>query len=447
MNVLVIGGSPKGEYSITLQTSLYIEKQNPSHSFEYFNAGSRIKSLEKDLSPAVEAIERAELIIFSYPVYTFLAPYQLHRFIELLKEKGIRLDGKLATQITTSKHFYDITAHRYIKDNCLELGAGFIDGLSADMEDLLSEKGRKQALDFFAHLIDAAENGRVEKAMGEKEPAPRIPVMLPETAAEKSMRDKRTVIVADLKQEDKALADMIESFKSRSHMTVDVVNIREFPFKGGCISCFNCAPAGKCIYKDGFDSFLRENIQTADAIVIAFGIADHSMGARFKLYDDRQFCNGHRTVTMGKPFGYLVCGDLAAEENLRTVITARAEVGGNYLAGVACDTIDPDNGIEALCGELEYAVKIGYNPPSDFYGVGGMKIFRDLIWQTQGMMRADHKFYKQHGQYDFPQKHRGKMLMMYLVGAMIANPKIKAKMGNKMNEGMIAPYKKAIEKN
>ena len=75
-----------------------------------------------------------------------------------------------------------------------------------------------------------------------------------------------------------------------------------------------------------------------------------------------------------------------------------------------------------------------------------MKIFRDLIWQMQGMMKADHKFYKSHGQYDFPQKKWPRMLAMYAVGAMIGNPKIKAKMGNKMNEGMLMPYKKLLDK-
>lgn len=31
--------------------------------------------------------------------------------------------------------------------------------------------------------------------------------------------------------------------------------------------------------------------------------------------------------------------------------------------------------------------------------------------------------------------------MMYLVGGMMNNPKLKRKMGSKMSEGMIAPYK------
>ena len=81
----------------------------------------------------------------------------------------------------------------------------------------------------------------------------------------------------------------------------------------------------------------------------------------------------------------------------------------------------------------------------NFCGVGGMKIFRDLIYVMRGMMKADHRFYKAQGQYDFPQKKVGIILKMYLVGALISSPKIKSKMGNAMNEGMVAPYRKVIE--
>ena len=239
---------------------------------------------------------------------------------------------------------------------------------------------------------------------------------------------------------------MIEHFRNVLERKTRVVNLRDFPFSGGCLGCFNCAVSGKCVYKDGFDDFLRNELQTGEAIVYAFTVKDHSMGALFKMYDDRQFCNGHRTVTMGMPFGYLVSGNLSEEENLRTIIEARAQVGGNFLAGVATDESDPDYEIDRLAKNLCYALDNKYVPPQNFYGIGGMKIFRDLIWQMQGMMRADHKFYKTHGQYDFPQKKWPRMLAMYAVGAMIGNPKIKAKMGNKMNEGMLMPYKKLLDK-
>lgn len=100
----------------------------------------------------------------------------------------------------------------------------------------------------------------------------------------------------------------------------------------------------------------------------------------------------------------------------------------------------------ATCKKLEYALENKMTMPRNFYGVGGMKIFRDLIWIMRGIMKADYEFYKKHGVYDFPQKQRGKMLVMCLLGSLVRNKKIKAKMGNKFNEGMVAPYKKIIDK-
>jgi len=269
------------------------------------------------------------------------------------------------------------------------------------------------------------------------------PVTVPDAAAQDKPGD--VVIITDLAPEDAQLRDMIARFQARCVRKTRVVNLREFPFKGGCLGCFRCAADGKCVYTDGFDEFLRNSIQTAQAMIYAFTIRDHSMGARFKMYDDRQFCNGHRTVTVGMPVGYLISGGLSAEENLRTVIEARAQVGANVMTGIATDERDPDGEIDQLASELEYALTHPQVPPRNFYGIGGMKIFRDLIYIMRGMMKADHKFYKQNGDYDFPQKQQGTVAKMYLVGALMSSPKIRAKMGNKMNEGMLMPYKKLFE--
>ena len=124
----------------------------------------------------------------------------------------------------------------------------------------------------------------------------------------------------------------------------------------------------------------------------------------------------------------------------------RAQVGSNFLAGIATDEQDPDGAIDRLCASLTYALEQKYLPPQNFYGVGGMKVFRDLIWLMQGMMRADHKFYKAHGQYDFPQKRWPRMLAMYAVGAMMSSKKLQAKMGGAMTDGMLMSYRKVLEK-
>ena len=69
MDILVINGSPKGKFSITLQTSNYLQILHPEHHFEILNAGQSIKALEKDFTSALEAIKKADLLLFSYPVF------------------------------------------------------------------------------------------------------------------------------------------------------------------------------------------------------------------------------------------------------------------------------------------------------------------------------------------------------------------------------------------
>lgn len=444
MNILVLNGSPKGQYSITLQTINYLQKLHPEHTFEILHVGQRIKALEMDFSQVIEAVEQADLLLFSYPVYTFIAPYQLHRFIELLKESGASLEGKFATQITTSKHFYDVTAHQYIQDNCQDLKMKYIRGLSADMDDLITVKGQQDAKSFFDYVIWSIKNNIFETISPSATPEKHVPIHIPQITSGEKNGD--IVIVTSCSSDDIQLKNMIVRFQSVLPFKTRIVNLNEYPFRGGCLGCFNCAVSGKCIYTDGFDAFLRNQIQTAQSIIYAFSIKDHSMGATFKLYDDRQFCNGHRTVTMGMPIGYLISGNYSEENNLQMILEARAQVGGNFLAGIATDENDPNTEIDNLATKLCYALEHQYVPPQNFYGIGGMKIFRDLIWLMQGMMKADHHFYKAHKQYDFPQKKLGTMLKMYLVGALISSPEVKAKIGNRMNEGMIAPYKKVIDK-
>ena len=48
MNILVLNGSPKGQYSVTLQTCRYLEALYSDHTFSYLNVAQKIKSLEKD---------------------------------------------------------------------------------------------------------------------------------------------------------------------------------------------------------------------------------------------------------------------------------------------------------------------------------------------------------------------------------------------------------------
>ena len=440
MNILIVNGSPRGRFSVTLQSCLYLEQCFHGHRFEYLNVGAGIAGFEKDMAPAAAAFKRAELVIFAYPVYSCLVPSQLHRFLELMKERNISLKDRYVTQLSTSKHFFDVTAHRFMEENLYDLGARVIRGLSADMEDMLTGQGRRELEQFFRYAVFCTENAVYEHdaPAPAKERAPYVSTV----EACKKQEGFDTVIVGDLREGDESLRALIKDFSAAFPYRTRFVNLAEFPFKGGCLGCLNCTASGKCVYHDGFDVFLREKIQNADAIVYAFTLRDHSMGARFKMYDDRQFCNGHRTVAEGKPFAYLVNGDLGGEENLRTVLKARADVGHSFLAGFASDAA----GIREVSLRLAFALEHGYNPPRSFYGVGGMKIFRDLVWLMRGMMREDHLYYKAHGLYDFPQKRWMRMLGMRILGALLRSPHVRRQIGDRMNEGMLAPYKKILNK-
>lgn len=435
MKVLVINGSPKGKNSITYQTIRFLQKKFPKDTFETIHAGAQIKLLERDMKDVCRMFARAELIVFVYPVYTFIAPSQLHRFIELLKEQNMDLSGKYAVQITTSKHFYDITAHRYIEDNCKDLGLSVLRGFSADMDDLLTVKGQLAVITYWnyvAHIIGYEKKGNEHR----------------KSNGPLSGKNEKyhIVIVTDCEKTNERLRRMIIDFRKSLPYASHVVNLQDFDFRGGCLGCFHCAADGACVYPDGFDDFLRHKIQQADSIVYAFSIRDHSMGALFKTYDDRQFCNGHRTVTMGKPTAYLVDGELSREENLKTIIEGRSQVGGNFLAGVATNEGVGDS-VEICADRLSYALEHRMKVNENFYGVGGKKIFRDLIFEMQGLMREDHRFYKENHFYDFPHKKAGRILLMYLVGLLTKLPADMVQMQPKMTEGMLAPYEKVIHGN
>ena len=446
MKILFINAGPKGERSVTLQTARYISKRYPNAcEYSILHTGAHIKALEKDFSEAEKAINAADTIIFVYPVYTFIAPYQLHRFIELTKASGVSCKGKYCAQILTSKHFYDVTAMKYVEENILDLGMRYLGALSADMEDLRSEKGRYEAECFFERLMFDAENGNFVEAPSHAPLAAR-PAYVPTLPEAEKSDGKDVVVVTNAATDDVNLRNMIEDFVNASEYPVRVVNVRDFPFKGGCLGCFNCAISGKCVYNDGFEDFLRNDIQRADALIYAFTVSDHYTHSSFKLYDDRQFCNGHRTVTAGKVTGYIISGEYSKEANLRMIVEARANVSGMYFAGVAGDEGDTRKELATLAKTVCFALDKGLSAPQNFYGVGGTKIFRDLVYTMQGIMQADHAFYKEHGVYDFPQKKRGMIVAMKFLGLLLRSPAVQKKMKGQMTKYMLMPYEKVLEK-
>lgn len=441
MNFLILNGSPKRKNSITLQTILYLKAKNPKHNFDVIDISGIIHHFEKYQENLSKKIEKADCILFCYPVYICLAPYCVHRIFELLHEFQISLKGKFATQITTSKHFYDTTAHAFVKENLLDFGCFYLPELSADMDDLLVPSGQKEADDFFSYCLFSMEQGLYEKrALPSIKSLESYHCCLPEIPK----KDPYTVsIITNCKEEDFVLKNLILDFQNTLPYPSKVVSLCDFPFQGSCVGCFSCAFDGKCIYSDGFETFLKEQVLSSDATIYAFTIQNHYTGSLMKLFEDRQFCNGHRMVSMGKPVGYLINGSLSSESNLQLLIEAKSQVGFQFLTYVATTEREPTSEIQKLSSSLCYALERKLSRPQNFYGVGGTKIFRDLIYLMRGMMQEDHRFYKNHGFYDFPQKKKKKIAQMYLVGTLMKLGKKKISRA-KMNQAILKPYQQII---
>lgn len=470
MKVTILSGSPKGKTSVTYQSARYLEAKYSEDTFFIHQIGQRIKYIEshkEELEKIIEDVKKSDVVIWLYPVYTFLVPYQMMRFNELIIENNYEsaFEGKYASQLSTSKHFYDVTAGEYIHEVAEDFKMKYLFGHFADMEDILSKKGQRQLEEFWDDVRDRVLNKRaVTPKFIFDESSASINIGAAKlknrsvTYNYSSDKNKKAniennhiiTLITDIDHvnEKSNLANMINSFIDKTPNEVRVVKIDKKLISGGCLGCFKCSFDGKCIYKDDFCSVHYKLMTESDVLIYAGEINHHFFNSIWKGYDDRMFYNGHRTSMHGKAIGYLVSGKLRKESNFRTVLEARAQVGGLYLIDIVTDEFDDDtinSHLESMAGRMINAANNKYNRPANFYGVGGMKIFRDLIYVMRGLMQEDHKFYKKNGHYDFPQKEKKKIIQMQLIGMLLKSKKGREMAGAKMDEAIIAPYNKLIE--
>lgn len=456
MNITVLNGSPKGKYSITFQNIRFLEKHFPQLNFQVFHIGEKIKTMERDLSAfnsVMDSVAGCDCVIWCYPVFTFLVPYQLMRFIELIfhRDRNADFSGKYTVQMLTSRHFYDHTAINYLQAVCEDLEMKHLPAFSSGMEDLTKNTGRENLLTFGTFLFRSFENRvpvcRKFNPVSQK-PGAYIPLKV-RSAGHISNKHK-IVLITDNTDPESNIGKMIETYTKLIPSHVDIVNLADFPFRGGCLECLHCTIEGRCIYTDDFDSFHKNHIQTADCIIYAAEIHRHWLSSTWKCFFDRLFYNGHRSSMMGKSAGYIISGPLKNESNLRETLEARIEVEHLYLLDIVTDEYDSVEEITALLKNLAettmWAVQTKPQRPLTFLGVGGMKVFRDLIFTMRGLMSEDHRFFKKHHLYDFPHKQKGTILKGYVIGFLMKSKKLRKKAVGVLKQGILKQYESIIDK-
>ena len=456
MKISVINGSPKAKHSITLQHIHFLMKEIPDHEIEIINVANRIAKIDRDealFDDIIEKMVQADAVIWSFPVYYALIPSQLKRFIELIYERCDPdiFKGKYTTSFTTSINFFDHTSHNYMQGVCEELGFLYVKSYSAHMNDFFHADKRDTMVTFYQWFIQMVEqkvavNRKYDSHQGHAivyEPG------LVET--KETTVNQKILLLTDAKNEDANLANMVEVFKKTSAMQVDIKNIHDINMKNGCIGCCTCGYDNTCVQKDDYQQFYNDNLKKADIIIFAGTIRDHYLSATWKKFMDRSFFNGHVPVLMGKRIGFIISGPLSQRQNLREVLESHADSWHMKTCGFLTDehrtSEEITRHITAFAKELVLANEQNLEFGDRFYRVAGKKLFRDFIYTSHAVFRADHIFYKKIGTYkDYPQRMLKKRVSNAVFKFFMSIKPIRKQIHAEFIPGMVAPYKKVLNK-
>lgn len=418
MKVTIISGSPKGEKSVTLQYLLYIQKHNPQHTYETFHVGQSIKSIEKNKDrfyEIINSVKTSDAVFWITPIFYFLIPSQLKRFIELIYENNAEdsFKDKYAAAVSTSIRFFDTTAHNYLHAVCDDLKMKYVNFNSLDMWDIFAGSKRKQLNLFAENFFSIVE--KKEPVSIHYKPLSTENIRSYTPGQVKSKVDnsgKKIVVLTDGYDRNTNLGKMIARFSDSFTNPVEVVDINKLDMKGGCLSCVRCGYDNHCVYTDGFTDFWKTTMKSADVIIFAGNIKDRYLSARFKMVFDRSFFMNHTPFLTGKQMGFIISGPLSQIANLNYLFSAYVESQmSNFLDFITDENEDSseiDRLIDSTAAHSVIYSNQGYIRPHTFYKEGGMKIFRDDVYgRLRFTCQADHRWYRDNGIYDtFPQRNK-----------------------------------------
>lgn len=457
MKIIVLNGSPKGDVSVTLQYVHFVQKKFPRHELKILNISQRIGEIEKRVElfgEIIDQIRAADAVLWAFPVYFLLVPYGYKRFIELVHERGAEdaFRGRCAACLSTSIHFFDHIAHNYIHAISDDLDMRYAGGFSAGMYDLLEERERKRLVLFAGYFFENARTG----AVGPRRFAPLKPgsfAYVPQAGQGKvAVGGRKVVVLTDAESKGTNLGRMLERFTGAFSDAIEVVNIHEVDIRGGCLGCLQCGYDNRCCYGDGYVGFFNAKVRDADVLVLAGAIQDRYLSSRWKLFFDRSFFNNHLPVMKDKQLGFIISGPLGQVANLRQALEGFFEVQQAGIVDFVTDECGDSARIDALLdGLAERLLRFadaGYVKPAGFLGVAGRQVIRDNVFgPLRFPFRADHRFFKRNGLYDFPHKDYRTRIRNTLLMLLSRMPPVrKGIYAKRMTAEMIKPLQKMLDR-
>lgn len=454
MKIIVLNGSPKGRQSVTMQYVGHMQKKNSQHEFNIINIAQEIHQIEKKqerFDEIISAIHDADGVLWAFPLYVYLVHSNYMRFIELITERGAEdaFNGKYTAALSTSIHFFDNTAHSYMRAVCDDLGMKYTGFFAPAMYDLMEKENRAALEHFTGNFLTHIKNMLPTQRLYSPVHADITPYQPNTAVAKVDNRGKKVLVIADMNEGDTNLQGMVRRVAGAFQSPVEIVNLATTNIKGGCLGCIKCGISNDCAY-GGSDDILglySVKIKNADIIIFAGALKGRFLSARFKMFIDRRFFKTHQPQMEGKQVAYILSGPLGQNHNVLEVLQAITELDKANLAGIVTDEANDsstlDTRLDSLAAQLVDLAKSGYVQPNTFLGVGGMKIFRDEIYgPLRFAFQADHKYYTAHGVYDFPQKKLGMRLQNMLMTLLTKVPPIRKQIFSEMPKYMVMPDKK-----
>jgi len=454
MRITVLNGSPKGVISVTYQFYKYITKKFSKIEFIDFKIAQQIKTIETNkekFDEIMDSVKKSDAILWITPVYHFTIPGQLKRFIELIFEGNYTnvFEGKYATLITSSIHFYDNMAENYIQGVSEDMGMKYCKGYLAEMQDLTKKDKREILISFFADFLR-----RTEKRISSSRLFAPInksnwkfnPEIFEKT--EKSNKYK-ILAIADIEDVNSNLSKMLKVYQSFISNEMEVINLNDLKIKSGCLGCCICSGNNQCSITDDLTEIYQKKIKEADAIIYVSEIRDRYLSAKFKMFFDRSFVNGHAPLYAGKQIQYILSGPISQESNLREEIKARCEVGCINLVDIISDEISDDKKLTQMIKDatenMIYSIENRKVMQTGFYETAGHKIFRDFVFKSRILFSADHRFYRKIKYYDFPNRNIIKIFFINLLYYILKNKNIRKRLNKMIKLGMIMKSEKIVK--
>lgn len=459
MNIVVLSGSPKGKDSVTLRYVEFLQLHHPQHEFKVLHIGQKILKLEKNeafFAATIEEIEKADALLWVTPVYYLLVPAQLKRFIELTFERNCTqaFTGKPAAAITTSIHFFDHTALRYLHAISEDLGMLWLGAYPAEMNDLVRSRERERFRKFGQAIIEAFTErelplGRVYPQAGKPELDYR-PAGSPQALA---TGGKKITLIADLEDRYINLSEMIGYLKDCFTGSLEFVNLAETAIKAGCRGCLACGADNSCFYetRDDFYRLFEDKVVSADIIIFASVIRDRFLSSRIKIFMDRSFYMNHVPYLKQKQIGFLISGSLRQNANLREVLESYTAMHQGNLVGIVTDeaktAVEVDSAIFTMARQALMRSAEDYLAPQTFLSVGGRKIFRDFIAGTaQITFPADYKYYRRNHFFDYPQRKKVTQAVVFFLRNLLKIVGLRRLFTTRIVKGLVQPLDKVLSR-